>query len=207
MDFTTEERSCASGSVEQLKPMQPYLIYVLWVAWAVYWLICARGIKAPVRRESTLSRWAHFGPLILCGWLLSDGGARWPPLNVPFISRTETTFWIAAAVTAAGLLFTVWARRHLGRNWSGSVTIKADHELITSGPYHLARHPIYTGLLIAFAGSALAVGEVRGLLAFAIAFAALWRKLKLEERFMRERFGPAYVDYSQRVAAIVPFLL
>jgi protein-S-isoprenylcysteine O-methyltransferase Ste14 len=62
-------------------------------------------------------------------------------------------------------------------------------------------------LLIAFAGSALAVGEVRGLLAFAIAFAALWRKLKLEERFMRERFGPAYVDYSQRVAAIVPFLL
>jgi len=105
------------------------------------------------------------------------------------------------------VLFTIWARRHLGRNWSGSVTIKADHELITTGPYRIARHPIYTGLLIAFAGNALVVGEVRGLIAFAIAFAALWRKLKLEERFMREQFGQAYVDYSRRVAAVVPFLL
>jgi protein-S-isoprenylcysteine O-methyltransferase Ste14 len=167
----------------------------------------ARGVKAPARRESTLSRWAHFGPLILSGWLLSNGSRIWPPLTVPFIPRTYTTFCIAAAVTAAGLLFTVWARRHLGRNWSGSVAIKTDHEMITTGPYRWARHPIYTGLLIAFAGSALAVGEVRGLLAFAIAFAALWRKLKFEERYMREQFGKAYVDYSQRVAAIVPFLL
>lgn len=187
--------------------MQPYLFVVMWSAWGVYWLISARGIKVTVRRESRLSRWAHFGPLILCAWLLSNSGDRWPPLNAPFIVRSRTTFWIAAASTAAGLLFTVWARSHLGRNWSGSVTIKADHELITSGPYRLARHPIYTGLLTAFAGSALAVGEVRGLLAFAIACAALWRKLRLEERFMREQFGTAYADYSQRVAAIVPFLL
>jgi hypothetical protein len=69
-------------------------------------------------------------------------------------------------VTAAGLLFTVWARRHLGRNWSGTVTIKADHEMIDTGPYRGCRHPIYTRLLIAFAGNVLAVAEVRGLLAF-----------------------------------------
>ena len=120
---------------------------------------------------------------------------------------SDTGFWIGAAVTAAGLLFAVWARRHIGRNWSGQVTIKSDHELVTTGPYGMVRHPIYTGLLLAFAGTALAVGEVRGLLALAIACAALWRKLKLEERYMREQFGEAYVEYTRRVAAIIPFLL
>ncbi len=126
---------------------------------------------------------------------------------MPFMARSELSYWIAAAVTAAGLLFSVWARAHLGRNWSGSVTIKADHELITTGPYRLARHPIYTGLLLAFAGTALIVAEWRAVLAFVIAFLALWRKLKLEERWMREQFGAAYDDYARRVAALVPFLL
>lgn len=184
-----------------------YLFVAMWVAWGLYWLISARGIKRPVRRESVLSRWMHFGPLILAGWLLTDGAPRWSPLWEPFITRTESLFWIAACVSGAGLLLSVWARRHLGRNWSGSVTIKADHELITTGPYRLARHPIYTGLLIAFAGNALVVAEWRGVLALLIVFVALWRKLKLEERFMREQFGQTYVDYSHRVSALVPFLL
>ena len=62
-------------------------------------------------------------------------------------------------------------------------------------------------MLLAFAGNALIVAEWRGVLAFAIAFLALWRKLKLEERWMREQFGQAYSDYAKRVAALVPFLL
>lgn len=184
-----------------------YSFLAMWIAWGLYWTVSARGVKTPVRRESTLSRWAHYGPLILSGWLLSDGARIWAPLQVPFITRSATSSLIAAGMTAAGLVFTIWARRHLGRNWSGSVAIKADHELVTTGPYRLARHPIYTGLLLAFAGTALVVAEIRGLVAFAIAFAALWRKLKLEERFMREQFGQAYTDYSRRVAALVPFLL
>jgi protein-S-isoprenylcysteine O-methyltransferase Ste14 len=183
------------------------LFLLMWIGWGLCWLISARGLKSPVRRESALSRWMHFGPLIVAGWLLWDTDHFWPLLSERFMPRTELTFWLAAAITAAGLLFAVWARRHLGRNWSGSVTIKAGHELITTGPYRYARHPIYTGLLLAFAGNALIVAEWRGVLAFVIVFAALWRKLKLEERWMREQFGEAYVDYSRRVAALVPFLL
>jgi protein-S-isoprenylcysteine O-methyltransferase Ste14 len=183
------------------------LFALMWIAWALYWLISAWGIKRPVRRESRLSRWMHFGPLFVAGWLLGTRRHLWAPLSMPFMARSELSYWIAAAVTAAGLLFSVWARLHLGRNWSGSVTIKADHELITTGPYRLARHPIYTGLLLAFAGTALIVAEWRGVLAFVIAFLALWRKLKLEERWMREQFGAAYDDYARRVAALVPFLL
>jgi protein-S-isoprenylcysteine O-methyltransferase Ste14 len=95
----------------------------------------------------------------------------------------------------------------LGKNWSGTVTIKEGHELIMSGPYAVVRHPIYTGLLLAFLGSALARGDWRAVLAFALAAAALWRKLRFEERWMRAQFGDAYAAYARRVSALVPFVL
>jgi protein-S-isoprenylcysteine O-methyltransferase Ste14 len=79
--------------------------------------------------------------------------------------------------------------------------------LITSGPYRWVRHPIYTGLLLGFAGSAIARGEWRGVLALLIVAAALWRKLKVEEQGMRQIFGDAYDAYSRRVAALIPLLL
>jgi protein-S-isoprenylcysteine O-methyltransferase Ste14 len=84
---------------------------------------------------------------------------------------------------------------------------EANHELITTGPYALARHPIYTGLLLGFLGSAVARGEWRGLLAVALVFAALWHKLKLEEKWMRAQFGEPYEAYSRHVAALVPYII
>ena len=107
----------------------------------------------------------------------------------------------------AGLLFSVWARIHLGRNWSRSVTIKRDHELIITGPYKLVRHPIYTGLLVAFFGTAFAVAEVRAMAAFALVGLSLWLKLRLEEKWMRAEFGAKYEEYSGHVAALVPYVL
>ncbi len=128
-----------------------------------------------------------------------------PVLNERLFPWAPWEFWTAALVTAAGLGFAVWARLHLGRNWSGTVTLKQSHELITTSPYSLVRHPIYTGLLIAFLGSAMARGEWRGVLAVAIAWVALWRKLRLEERWMRDLFGEQYAAYQQRVPALIPF--
>jgi protein-S-isoprenylcysteine O-methyltransferase Ste14 len=96
---------------------------------------------------------------------------------------------------------------HLGKNWSQAVTLKEDHELITTGPYALVRHPIYTGLLLGFIGCAVARGEWRGLLAVALVFVALWRKLRLEEKWMRAQFGASYETYSRHVAALVPYIV
>ena len=98
------------------------------------------------------------------------------------------------------------ARRWLGRNWSGTVTVKHDHELVTGGPYGIVRHPIYTGLLGGFIGSAIALGEWRGLVAVVLVLIAFMRKIRLEERWMQERFGDAYRRYRQRVPALVPGL-
>lgn len=190
-----------------LDAMHRHLFPGLWWAWLAYWTLAAASAKATARRESVLSRLAHFGPLILAGFMVAAdrlpggflGGRVWP--------QTEWTFWIGAALLAGGLAFSVWARQVIGRNWSGSVTVKVDHELVRTGPYALVRHPIYTGLLLGFAGTAVALAEWRGIAAALIVFLALWRKLRLEERWMGETFGAAYADYRKSTPALVPFLL
>jgi protein-S-isoprenylcysteine O-methyltransferase Ste14 len=111
------------------------------------------------------------------------------------------------ALTLAGAGFAIWARAYLGRNWSAIVTIKEDHRMVRSGPYALVRHPIYSGFLLALLGSALALGEVRGLVAVALAFLAWWFKSRLEEQFMEQRFGAEYAVYKRRVKALIPFVL
>ena len=182
-----------------------FLFPALWLSWAAYWLLAARRMKATERRESLSSRLLHILPLLFAFWLLWTDRAAGGLLNLRLFGDTAWMFWAAALLTAVGLGFTCWARVHLGRNWSGTVTLKEEHELIEHGPYAIVRHPIYTGLLLAFFGSAFARGDLRGLLAFLIAAAALWRKLRLEESWMVECFGPRYEDYRRRVPALLPF--
>jgi len=182
------------------------LLPLMWCAWAAYWWMTSIDVKATVRRESRVSRWLHIGPLVVATWLLLVPRTGLPWLDERFIEGVEWPYPLGVALTAAGLMFAVWARRHIGRNWSATVTLKEDHELVTGGPYALVRHPIYTGLLLGVAGTALAGGEWRGIVALAIATVALMRKLRLEERWMRERFGSAYDAYARRVKALVPYL-
>jgi protein-S-isoprenylcysteine O-methyltransferase Ste14 len=184
-----------------------YAFPAMWLSWTIYWWAASRDVKSTVRRESLPSRLLHIVPLAIAVLLFCVQRVPIDFLGERFLPLAEWPFWFGSLLTAGGLLFTVWARLHLGKNWSGTVTIKKDHELITSGPYALVRHPIYTGLLVAFLGSALALGDWRGVLAFALTAGALWRKLRFEERWMRQQFGDAYQAYSQRVAALVPFVL
>jgi protein-S-isoprenylcysteine O-methyltransferase Ste14 len=179
----------------------------MWVSWAAYWWVLSRNVKATTRRETLGSLLAHGVPLALAAVLLGVPRIALPVLGDRFLPMTPWPFWAGAALTAGGLLFAVWARRHIGMNWSGIVTVKEGHELVTSGPYAIVRHPIYTGLLLALVGSALARTEWRGIVAVVIASWALWRKLRIEERWMREQFGEAYEAYRSRVAALIPFLL
>ncbi len=182
-----------------------FLFPAMWLAWMAYWGLSARHLKATERKEPAVSRLLHVVPLALAVVLLLVPRVPVPLLNDPLFSWAPWQFWAAAIVVAAGLLFTVWARVHLGTNWSGFVTIKHGHELVMTGPYAIVRHPIYTGLLLAFVGSAMARGEWRGVIAVVLAGSALWRKLRFEERWMRERFGERYDAYARRVPALVPY--
>ena len=182
-----------------------YAFPSIWFAWVVYWVWASRRTKPSERREPTASRLLHVLPLILAVGLLWSDRVPVAFLNERAYPWAPWEFWIGVLMTALGLLFTVWARVYLGRNWSAVVTIKRGHELIDTGPYSLVRHPIYTGLLVAFVGSAIARGEWRGVLAVLITWAALWRKLRFEEGWMIQRFGEQYIAYSRRVPALVPF--
>ncbi len=75
------------GRFATMRLENQYLFYAMWIAWGAYWIASARDLKSPLRQESRLSRWAHFGPLILCGYLLSDGGRSWQPLALAFMVR------------------------------------------------------------------------------------------------------------------------
>ena len=181
------------------------LMLGLWLVWALCWVVSGFTTKANLRRESLGSRLSHVVPLAFGMYLVVWPRVRVPWLSVQVLPDVLARYWFGVALVALGLAFTVWARVRLGRNWSGTVTQKADHELIRSGPYALVRHPIYTGLLTALLGSAIALGEPRGFLGVLIVLASFWRKLRIEEGFMRELFPGQYERYIAEVPALVPF--
>jgi len=181
------------------------LVPALWVAWIVYWYAAARNAKATQRKEDSRSSISHQLPLFVGALLMAIPFSG--PLGERFAPGTPLWQWIAIVVIALGLGFSALARMWLAGNWSSAVTVKQGHELIRSGPYAIVRHPIYTGLITALGGSALAVGKWRALIGFAVMTGALVRKLVIEERFMRQEFGEAYARYRAEVKALVPFVI
>ena len=181
------------------------LIAAPWCLWALYWVLSALRVKATRRRESRASRLSHVVPLAIGGVLMAGERLPWGPLGAALWPASPLTFGLGLALVLSGLGFAVWARLHLGGNWSGTVTVKEGHELIRSGPYAFVRHPIYTGLLAALLGTAIASGTVHAALGFAVMAAALLRKARREEAFMREAFPDEYPRYSDEVPALVPF--
>jgi len=179
----------------------------IWIVFLLYWQIKAIGTKSTQRMEPAASRILRVFIFGIAIAILSTTRIPLPWLYLQFWPQGLLSFWLGAAVTIAGLLFAVWARVHLGTNWSRSVTIKQGHELISTGPYAVVRHPIYTGILTGFLGTAIAVSQLRAFLAFALVFVALWIKFRIEEQWMRSQFGDAYAAYARKTAALVPYIL
>jgi protein-S-isoprenylcysteine O-methyltransferase Ste14 len=192
-----------------MTPFYQIAFLTMWLLWAAYWWARSRAVKTNLRRESVSSRLSYLILVALAFTLLWAPDVRIPYLDARFLPVDAVPVWAAlgAALSFIGLLFTVWAREHLGRNWSAVVTVKEDHELVTTGPYGLVRHPIYAGLLLAALGQAVARGQWIDLLAVGVLLAAFWRKFRLEEIWIRGQFGSAYETYSRRVSAIIPFIL
>ena len=180
------------------------VITACWVILGVSWIVAAFFTKRTVER-----RW-RAGTLlsmiaIAVAWRLlrhprAFGSVRlwWP---------TPALQWLAVLVVIAGLAVSLWARATLGRNWSGTITLKQDHELIVSGPYRYVRHPIYTGILLMALGTAISNGWSSGFIVTALVLVTFWFKLRAEERLMAEHFPDRYPDYRRRTRALIPFVL
>jgi protein-S-isoprenylcysteine O-methyltransferase Ste14 len=178
----------------------------VWITFLIYWRIKAANTKNTQRLEPAVSGILRILAILVAIILLST---TWIPLPWLYRPVWRAGFWpfcMGAAITVSGLLFAVWAREHLGRNWSSQVSIKQDHELITTGPYAVVRHPIYTGILAGFLGVAIALSQVRGFVVFVLFFLVFWVKFSKEEQWMRSQFGETYAKYVHRTAALVPYL-
>ena len=183
-----------------------HLIFWIWVAWALFWLVTAFFTKKTARREPLGPRFIYVLIGAVGAVLIASHGLPWSSLmNLRFWPRSMWAYWTGVAVLLAGVAFAVWARVHLGSNWSGTVTVKEDHELIRTGPYAWVRHPIYTGLIAGLIGTAICSGTLRAALGVAIIATALYVKSRTEERFMLETFPGQYERYREEVPALVPF--
>ena len=197
--------SCPPTEVLRLtEPLPIFVSKLLWILFGIYWIVSARKLKAVKQRESAVERLQHLLPLIAAYFLLFSTQMSFAWLGKRFVPDSPLLGMLAVALTAAGVAFAIWARWHLGENWSGTVTLKADHELIRTGPYRSIRHPIYTGMLLAMIGTALAVGELRGILAFLITLASFYQKARREERFLHQEFGEKFAAHTQHTGMFLP---
>jgi protein-S-isoprenylcysteine O-methyltransferase Ste14 len=179
------------------------LIGDCWTVFMVVWLIGALRAKRTEERWSAATGVAYFLAMALMYTLLVRSEYLGGTL---LVGHGPTPSLVASLICASGLAITVWARVVLGRNWSGSITYKQDHELVERGPYRWVRHPIYTGLLLMVAGTAVARGTADAFAAIVLFVAVHLWKLRQEEALMTRHFPEAYPDYRARTKALIPFL-
>src|SRR2546423_6302763 len=172
------------------------ILTTCWSIFFVVWLLAAIFTKRTVYHEGAARRFRYVIPVMIGWYLLFRGHRLRPPLNVHIIPETDAILIVAAILCLCGLGFCLWARAVLGRNWSGTVTLKENHELIVRGPYRLVRHPIYTGLLAMMIATAIQQGHIAGMIGVVLVFVSFWIKSSFEEEVMRKQFPDQYAAYA-----------
>jgi protein-S-isoprenylcysteine O-methyltransferase Ste14 len=180
----------------------PWLVFVAW------WLVRAASTAKTAERESVASSLSHriflgAGAVVL----VLDHGHGLGPLSHRLWPPSLALVPVGFGLTVVGVAFAIWARETLGRYWSGTITLKEGHRVIKTGPYCLTRHPIYTGVLLAFIGTALARRDIASFVGVALIAVGMARKIVIEEKLLSEHFGNEYVAYKQQVKTIIPFIL
>ena len=177
--------------------------FVVWLGFTVYWNFVTKDTSASERTESQWS--ARFNGIIWTAALLMLF-LPVPGLTHRFLPSDYRWVAIGFIIQLSGTALALWARRHLGRNWSTGVRIAVDHRLVDSGPYRHLRHPIYTAMLCMFVGLAIQSGQLHSLLAIPLFVIRYWRKIRTEERLLEETFGAEYDAYRHRTWALVPYI-
>jgi protein-S-isoprenylcysteine O-methyltransferase Ste14 len=175
-----------------------------WYVFIIYWVVGASSLKRTKVEEAPPGRLLHILIMVAAVDLMFWGNLAFGMLNERMIPLELPALYAGIALTWLGVAFAIWARSNLGRNWSGRVTVKVDHQLIQSGPYAFVRHPIYSGLLLANVGAALFIGQWRCLLALLIFLVETSRKAAKEEGLMVTEFGEKYEDYRRRTGFLFP---
>jgi protein-S-isoprenylcysteine O-methyltransferase Ste14 len=176
------------------------LVFALgWAAFWIYWLVAAFSMK---RGHVTWSRELRVRAVIavvlfilLRQGVLRNGGPNTDPWRAG----------LGLVLFGLGLGLAIWARIFIGRNWGTPMSKKEDPELVTNGPYRLVRHPIYSGILLAAAGTAVALNW-RWLVVMILAGVYFIYSAIVEERYLGEQFPSTYPSYKRSTKMLVPFI-
>jgi protein-S-isoprenylcysteine O-methyltransferase Ste14 len=180
-----------------------WLSAIGWIVFTVYWGIAARSAGAAKSSESGRSRLIHV--------VLLNGGIlmlfiSFPGLRQDFLPPIWGWGVLGLMIQFSFFRFGVWARTHLGVNWSARVEVKENPELVRSGPYKKLRHPIYTAVLGMAIGTAIVSGKVHALVGVAMLIVAYFRKIRIVEATLRQTFGSQYDDYRRETWGMIPGL-
>ena len=134
-----------------------------WIIFAAYWFVAAFRLNRMMKREPASDTLVRIIIGATAFILLYEPHSYFGALNDRFVPHAPWIRALGATLTCLGLGFAIWARNHIGRYWSSSVSLRAGHQLVRTGPYSRIRHPIYTGILLALAGTALLIGQYRAL--------------------------------------------
>ena len=178
----------------------------LWLIFCFYWVIGALRVKRTQQMEPAGRRCGTIAALAVAAFLIFERRVNLGVLDRRFIPDNEAIKGISIVVVAIGVAIAIWARRHIGQFWSSRVALKEDHQLIQSGPYAHVRHPIYSGMLLAMIGTALFMGEWRGIVGVLLVFVAHWQKARREEKLLAGQFGAVYEEYCGRTGSLIPRL-
>ena len=188
-----------------LAPTPGIAIGSAWMIWAASWLIAAvwsrQTVASPGYGRQVPDRLVTAAGAVILFISMSRARTAFPHWSVG-----EAAGWALFACVVAGMAFAWWARLHLGTLWSGTITRKADHHIVDTGPYAIVRHPIYTGLLFSLFATALERGHVEPLFGATLMAIGFWMKANLEEGFLSQELGEAgYAAYRARVPMLIPF--
>jgi protein-S-isoprenylcysteine O-methyltransferase Ste14 len=171
----------------------------VWAAFWLYWIAAAFSTKRghhPWSRELRVRALLVAVVIVLARFGVFRGhGLHSDPLRAA----------LGLVLFVLGLGFAVWARVHIGRNWGTPMTQKEEPELVTSGPYRLVRHPIYSGILLALVGTAIGLSWF-WLAAFGLAGIYFVYSATVEERYLCEQFPDSYPAYRRSTTMLVPFV-
>jgi protein-S-isoprenylcysteine O-methyltransferase Ste14 len=192
-----------------------YAANILWIVWYASWIAAvAWSAKTKVQMRTDMfglhRSLLAFGAVLL--FIPSDGGDLFGVASSAWLTQKlwhepDWVAWSLFALVALGFGFCWWARVHLGRLWSGYVTLKEGHYLVDTGPYGLVRHPIYSGIIFSALATAILRASPAGFFGAILIVAGVSMTAKIEERFLREQLGAEPYDaYSRRVAMLVPLL-
>ncbi len=169
-----------------------------WLIWMAPFLLAKRHHERP----KEVDRRARWGILLVA--------VAYPILwQNSFWARPLPDWRIAVSVSFLVLAGTLsWtATRSLGRQWRIDAGLNPDHELVTSGPYRLVRHPIYNSMLFLLCGTGFMVTPLPLLLlATAVFMLGTEIRVRIEDRLLASRFGDRFREYQRSVPAYIPFM-